>query len=83
MFKKAPPPRLSPLILTLLFEKVIHDQTINFLDKNCIICRYQETGFRKLFSSDSCIPCLNHKIDTGFESGLDRTKCFESYLILK
>ena len=79
MFKKVPS-KLYFHILTPLFEKVIHDQTKSFLDKNCIIYRYQKTGFRKFFSSESCIPYLNNKIDTDFESGLYTTKCFESYL---
>ena len=49
--------------------KRIHDQTQSFLDKNNIIYRYQ-SGFRKFFSTDSCLSYLNNKIAIGFEFGL-------------
>ena len=52
-----------------MIQKVVHDQTQSFLDKNNIIYRYQ-SGFRKFFSTDSCLSYLNNKIDTSFESGL-------------
>ena len=76
MFKKgsktAPknyrPISLLPLVSKII-EKVIRDQTQSFLDKNDIIYRYQ-SGFRKFFSTDSCLSYLNNKIATGFESGL-------------
>ena len=41
----------------------------SFIDKNDIIYRYQ-SGFRKLFLTNSCLSYLNNKIATGFESGL-------------
>ena len=44
---------LHPLVSKIV-EKVIHDQTQSFLDKNDIIYRYQ-SGFRKFFSTDSCL----------------------------
>ena len=59
---------LLPLVSKII-EKVIHDQTQSFLDKNDIIYRYQ-SGFRKRFSTDSCLSYLNNNIATGFESGL-------------
>ena len=62
------PISLLPLVSKTI-EKVIHDQTQRFLDKNDIIYRYQ-SGFRKFFSTDSCLSYLNNKIATGFESGL-------------
>ena len=62
------PISLLPLISKII-EKVIHDQTQNFLDENNILYRYQ-SGFRKSFSTDSCLSYLNNKIATGFESGL-------------
>ena len=62
------PISLLPLVSKII-EKVIHDQTQRFLDKNDIIYRYQ-SGFRKFFSTDSCLSYLNNKIATGFESGL-------------
>ena len=48
---------------------VIHDQTQSFLNENKILYRFQ-SGFRKTFSTDSCLSYLNNKIVTGFESGL-------------
>ena len=48
---------------------MIHDQTQAFLDKKKILYRFQ-SGFRKHFSTDSCLSYLNNKITTGFESGL-------------
>ena len=59
---------LLPLISKII-EKIIHDQTQSFLDKNNVIYRYQ-SGFRKFYSTDSCLSYLNNKITTGFESGL-------------
>ena len=59
---------LLPLVSKLI-EKGIHDQTQSFLDKNDIIYRYQ-SGFRKFFSTDSCLSYLNNKVAIGFESGL-------------
>ena len=55
---------LLPLISKKI-EKVIHDQTQNFLDKNDIIYRYQPV-LRIFFSTDSCLSYLN-KIATSFE----------------
>ena len=66
--KKYPPIYLLPLISKII-EKIIHDQTQNFLDKNNVIYRYQ-SGFRKFYSTDSCLSYLSNKINTGFESGL-------------
>ena len=57
------------LLVSKITEKVIHNQTQSFLDKNDIIYRYQ-SGFRKFFSTDSCLSYFNNKIGTGFESGL-------------
>ena len=62
------PISLLPLISKII-EKIIHDQTQNFLDKNNVIYRHQ-SGFRKFYSTDSCLSYLNNKITTGFESGL-------------
>ena len=39
------------------------------LDENKILYRFQ-SGFRKYFSTDSCLSYVNNKITTGFESGL-------------
>ena len=62
------PISLLPLISKII-EKVVHDQTQKFLDDNNILYRYQ-SGFRKCYSTDSCLSYLNDKIATGFESGL-------------
>ena len=62
------PISLLPLVSKTI-EKVIHDQTQRFLDKNDIIYRYQ-SGFRNFFSTDSYLSYLNNKIATSFESGL-------------
>ena len=62
------PISLLPLISKII-EKIIHDQTQDFLDKNNAIYRYQ-LGFRKFYSTDSCLSYLNNKITTGFESRL-------------
>ena len=62
------PISLLPLV-SKITEKVIHDQTQSFLIKSDIIYRHQ-SGFRKFFSTNSCLSYLNNKIATGFESGL-------------
>ena len=56
-------------MISKIIEKVIHDQTQEFLDANKILYRFQ-SGFRKGYSTDSCLSYLNNKIATGFESGL-------------
>ena len=52
-----------------IIEKVIHDQTQQFLDTSKILFKFQ-SGFRKGYSTDSCLSYLYNKIATGFESGL-------------
>ena len=54
------PLSLLPLISKII-EKIIHDQTQNFLDKNNIIYRYQ-SGFRLFYSTDSCLSYLSNKM---------------------
>ena len=56
-------------LISKIIEKVIHYQTQAYLDENKILYRFQ-SGFRKHFSTDSCLSNLNNKIATGFESGL-------------
>ena len=68
LYKNYLPISLLPLISKII-EKVIHDQTQAYLDENKILYRFQ-SGFRKHFSTDSCLSYLNKKIATGFESGL-------------
>ena len=62
------PISLLPLISKVI-EKVIHNQTQNFLNKNRILCSYQ-SGFRKHYSTDTCLSYLTNKVQTGFEEGL-------------
>ena len=66
---KTAPKNYRPIFLLPLIskkiEKVIHDQTQSFLDKNDIIYRYQPV-LRIFFSTDSCLSYLN-KIATSFE----------------
>ena len=62
------PISLLPLISKII-EKVIHDQTQEFLDTSKILFKFQ-SGFRKGYSTDSCLSYLNNKIAAGFESGL-------------
>ena len=62
------PVSLLPLVSKII-EKVAHNQAQSFLDKNDIIYRHQ-SGFRKFFSTDSCLSYLSNKIATGFESSI-------------
>ena len=62
------PISLLPLI-SKLFEKIIHLQTQNYLDKNNILYKYQ-SGFRTKHSTDTCLSLLNDKILTGIDNGL-------------
>ena len=62
------PISLLPLISKII-EKVIHDQTKSFLDENNILYNFQ-SGFRKKYSTDSCLSFLNDKISKGFDSSL-------------
>ena len=47
------PVSLFPLISKLI-EKAIHIQTQDYQDRNGLIYKFQ-SGFRKIFSSDSCL----------------------------
>ena len=47
------PISLFPLISKLI-EKAIHIQTQDYQDRNGLIYKFQ-SGFRKIFSSDSCL----------------------------
>ena len=65
-------------------EKVIHNQTQLFLDDNNILYKYQ-SGFRKYYSTDTCLSYLNDKVQIGFEQGwmtrmilIDLQKAFDS-----
>ena len=51
-----------------VIEEVIHNQTEHFLSKDKTFYKYQ-SGFRKAFSTNSCLTLLTGKINKGFESG--------------
>ena len=56
-------------IVSKIVEKVINDQTMNYLTENNILYRYQ-SGFRKNHSTDTALAYLMDKTQTGFDSGL-------------
>ena len=62
------PISLLPL-LSKVFERVVPDQTEEFLSLNKILYDYH-SGFRKNHSTDTCLSFLNDKILKGFDDGL-------------
>ena len=62
------PISLLPL-LSKVFERVVLDQTEEFLSLNKILYDYQ-SGFRKNHSTDTCLSFLNDKILKGFDDDL-------------
>ena len=62
------PISLLPL-LSKIIERIIHNQTQEFLDKNNILYKYK-SGFRKHHSTDTCLSYLTDKVKIGFEEGL-------------
>ena len=50
-------------------EKIIHNQAQLCLDDNNILYKYQ-SGFRKYYSTDTCLSYLNNKVQIGFEQSL-------------
>ena len=56
-------------ILSKLIEKVVHEQTTNFLNDNNIFYKY-ESGFRNNHSTDLFLSFLNDKILKGFDNGV-------------
>ena len=59
---------LLPL-LSKVFERVVLDQTEEFLSLNKILYAYQ-SGFMKNHSTNTCLSLLNDKILKGFDDGL-------------
>ena len=49
-------------------ERIVHDQTQIFLDENKILFTYQ-SGFRKHYSTDTCLSYLTDEVRNGFEKG--------------
>ena len=62
------PISLLPL-LSKIIERIVHDQTEDFLSKNKLLYRFQLV-FRKNYSTSTCLGHLTDKITTGFEKGL-------------
>ena len=62
------PISLLPLISKII-ERIIHSQTQSFLDENKILYTYQ-SGFRKHYSTDTCLSYLTDRLRNGFEKGL-------------
>ena len=62
------PISLLPLV-SKIFEKVVHNQTQMYLDKNNILYKFQ-SGFRQNHSTDTALSYLNDKIQCGFDKGL-------------
>ena len=49
-------------------ENIINNQTQLFLDDDNILYKYQ-SGFRKYYSTDTCLSYLNDKVQIGFAQG--------------
>ena len=62
------PISLLPLI-SKIFEKIVHDQMINYLAQYNILYKYQ-SGFRTKHSTDLCLLYFNDKILKGFDNDL-------------
>ena len=62
------PISLLPLVSNF-FEKIVHIQTQNYLDKHNILYKYQ-SGVRTKHSTDTCLTLLNNKILNGIDQGL-------------
>ena len=56
-------------LLSKIFEKIVHDQMIDYLAQYNILYKYQ-SGFRTKHSTDLCLSYLNDKILKGFDNGL-------------
>ena len=54
--------------LSKIIERIVHDQTEEFLSKNKLLYRLQ-SGFRKKYSKNTCLGHLTDKITTKFEKG--------------
>ena len=62
------PISLLPL-MSKVPERIVHGQTMEFLDKHNILYKFQ-SGFRKNYSTDFCLPYVTDKISKGFNFGL-------------
>ena len=55
--------------MSKVLERIVHEQTMEFLEKHNILYKFQ-SGFRKSHSSNFCPSYLTDKISKGFDSGL-------------
>ena len=55
--------------MSKVVERIVHEQTMEFLDKHNILYKFQ-SGFRKNHSTDFCLCYLTDKISKGFDTGL-------------
>ena len=55
--------------MSKVLERIVHEQTIEFLDKHNILYKFQ-SGFRKNHSTNFCLSYLTDKICKDFDSGL-------------
>ena len=60
---------ISLPLISKIFEKIVHDQMIDYLAQYNILYKYQ-SGFRTKHSTDLCLSYLNDKILKGFDNGL-------------
>ena len=58
-------------LVSKVIEKIIHNQTKIFLNKKKILYKYQ-SGFRKSFSTNSCLTLLTDKINKVLNLGRTR-----------
>ena len=63
------PISLLPLLSNIIIERIVHEQTEEFLSKNKLLYRFQ-LGFRKNYSTNTCLGHLTDKNSTGFEKDL-------------
>ena len=56
-------------LMSKVLERIVHEQTIEFLGKHNILYKFQ-SRFRKNHSTDLCLSHLTDKIPKGFYSGL-------------
>ena len=70
--KKTDPKNYRPIsllpVISKILEKVIHDQTMEFVNEKNILYKFQ-SSFRKFHSTD-CLSYLQDKVAKGFDSGL-------------
>ena len=66
--KNSHPISLPPLMSKVL-ERIVHEKTMEFLDKDNILYKFQ-SGFQKNHSTNFFLSYLTDKISKGFNAGL-------------